>query len=53
VASLGRNAWHALRRVWYIGLAAGRAMRRRLARLRRVALARVRGRSLPAIERIS
>jgi hypothetical protein len=48
----GRNAWHAPRRVWQVGVAGGRTTWRHLGRLRRLALARARGRSLPAIERI-
>lgn len=46
------GAWHSLRRTWQAGVTGGQATWRHLARLRRLALARARGRSLPAIERI-
>lgn len=47
-----RGVWRALRRAWQGGVTGGQATWRHLARLRRLALARARGRSLPAIERI-
>jgi hypothetical protein len=48
----GQAAWHVLGRTWHGSVAGARVTRQRIARLRRLALARFRGRSLPAIERV-